>query len=428
MMPPRGSKPARVLVLHPSDELYGADRVLLNLLTGLDRARFEPLVVLANDLPYDGLLSGELRARDIEVRHLPIAVARRKYLTPREFGGFARRVRRSTRQISQLIVAERIDLVYSNTLAVWTGALAAARTQRPHLWHVHEIIARPAALSLFMRRFVPAYSQRIVCVSQAAFDHLLISAAARAKGAVLPNGLDVAEWTHATGRERVRVELGCAQEDILVGMVGRVSALKAPDLFVAAANDLLARGLPVRFVIAGDVVPGQEAVREALRNQIAVSPAPGRFHLLGFRRDIPDVTAALDLIVVPSREPESFSLVSVQAMLAGKPVVATRVGALPETIVDGQTGILVPPGQIQALANAIDALTHDSSRRAALGRAGQQWASARFSLQRQVYDFNDLLRQAIQAPAARRVGERVAHRIGIAAPVRPLESSTEERR
>src|SRR5690349_18548062 len=91
-------RPARVLFLHPSDELYGSDLVLLHLVRGLDRARFEPIVVLANDLPYEGRLSDALRAGGIDCRHLPIAVARRTYLSATGVAGFLRRLHTSTRE------------------------------------------------------------------------------------------------------------------------------------------------------------------------------------------------------------------------------------------------------------------------------------------------------------------------------------------
>jgi glycosyltransferase involved in cell wall biosynthesis len=390
---------ARVLFLHPSDELYGADRVLLNLLAGLDRVRFEPLVVLANDLPYGGLLARELHARGIEVRHLPIAVARRKYLSPSGIGGFAARVRCSVSRLSRLIEDERIDLVYTNTLAIWVGALAAAHTRRPHLWHVHEIVDRPVSLRAFLRYLVPRRSERVICVSRAVRDHLLVTPQARACGVLLLNGAEPLEWMMASGAD-VRAELGCAPDDVLIGMIGRISNFKAPDLFVSAASSLLRRHSHVRLCIAGDVVPGEREMLERVRQLIAASPAPDRIHLLGFRQDVASITAALDIHVVSSRGAETCSLSSVQAMLASKPVVATDVGAMRETISDGETGLIVRRDDHEALAQALEALVGDPARRAAMGRAGQERARAIFALDRQIREFNAILLET--CPAAPR--------------------------
>lgn len=406
---PGARTPIRVLFLHPSDELYGADRVLLNLVRGLDRARFEPCVAVGNDLLYEGLLSRELRASGIRVWQLPLAVARRKYLSPTGIGGFLWRLAASVRRVGRLIEAERIDLVYSNTLAVWTGALAAALTRRPHVWHVHEIIERPTFLRGLMRRFAPALSQGVICVSRTTRDALLIATRARAKGMVLYNGIAPEEWMEATGRERVRAELGCSDADMLIGMVGRLSDFKAPDVFVEAASDLLGRHGNLRFFLAGDVVPGQRRWWTHVQRLIEVSPDPGRIHSLGFREDVADLTAALDILVVPSRGAETSSLVSVQAMFAGKPVVATDVGAIRETVDQGKTGLIVPKEDRVALVEAISSLVSNPDLRSTMGREGRRQALEKFTLGRQVRELNDLLWQEYAA-ASGGPGNRQSYR------------------
>jgi glycosyltransferase involved in cell wall biosynthesis len=221
-------------------------------------------------------------------------------------------------------------------------------------------------------------------------DHLLVGERARSRGILLFNGVEPSEWTTATGAD-VRAELGCAPGDVLIGMVGRISKFKAPDTFVMAAARLLERHANLHFCLAGGVVPGEREMLERVRGLVAASPAPERIHLLGFRRDIPQITAALDILAVPSRGAETCSLVSVQAMLAGKPVVATDVGAMRETVADGETGLIVPRGDLDALVDALDALVRDPMRREAMGRAGRARASALFTLERQVREFNAIL-------------------------------------
>src|SRR5690348_10334203 len=188
------NRPARILFVHPSDELYGSDIALLYLLRGLDRTWFQPFVILANDLEYNGLLSRELHASGIETRALPIAVARRMYLTPTGLPRFFGRLRKSVNMIADLIATEHIDLVHSNTLSVWSGALAAKRTHRPHVWHVHELLESPQQLLTLMRRFVPSHSERVVGVSRAVLDQLLVTPEAQAKGTVIYNGKEPGKW------------------------------------------------------------------------------------------------------------------------------------------------------------------------------------------------------------------------------------------
>ena len=236
-------RPVRVLFLHPSNELYGADTSLLYLLRGLDRTRFQPFVILANDLEYSGLLSKELTASGIQVASLPIAVARRKYLSPMGFPSFLGRVRSSVRMVNQIIEQESIDIVHTNTLAVWTGALAAKRAGRPHVWHIRESLESPRQLVMLMQRFVPSHSVRVVGVSQAVLENILITPEARAKGTVIYNGKEPQTWMAAEaqgGRDRVRAALGigAGPEAVAVGMVARISTMKAPDLCVRAVAQL----------------------------------------------------------------------------------------------------------------------------------------------------------------------------------------------
>lgn len=384
-------RPARILFLHPSDELYGADVALLYLLRGLDRTQFEPLVILANDNEYKGLLSRELHASGIETRSLPIAVARRKYLTPTGMPRFFGRVRTSARMVADIIEQEHIDLVHSNTLAVWTGAFAARRARRPHIWHVHELLENPRPLVTIMRRLVPSHSVRVVGVSHAVLEPVLVTPKAKAKGVVIYNGKEPDTWMHAPGRDLVRRELGCGPDDVLVGMVARVSRMKGPDLCVQAMAPLMAKYPNLHCFIAGGPIPGETGPLNELRQLVASSPAPERFHLLGERHDAPNLTAAMDILAAPSRYGEGAGLSIIQAMFASKPVVSSDVGGFKEHVVNGVTGWIVPRYDVEALREKLDYFLLNPDRRAEMGAAGQQYALQHFTLDRTISEFNDLL-------------------------------------
>ena len=392
----RSSSHVRVLFVHPSDELYGSDVVLLSLLAGLDRSRFTPYVVLANDLPYQGLLSAELEKLGIATFHMPLAVARRKYLTPTGLPQFYARQIQAQRMVAEFIQSHDIDVVYSNTLAVWTGAQAARATGRPHIWHVHEIVEHPKALRWYLQRMAAQYSERVVCVSQAAFDGLLVSERARRKGVVLQNGLDPRPFAVTTGRDRVRDELGCAADDIVIGFVGRISDFKAPDLLAQAAERVIRARPQARFFLAGDSVVGQHDMWDRVSAMIASGPHGERIHMLGYRKDVADLDAAMDILAVTSRGLETCSLVSVQAMFAGKPVIATDVGAMRETVDDGVTGYIVPAGDTQALAQALIRLVDDVSLRKSMGKKGYQRAMSMFTLDHQIEGFHAILNEVVR--------------------------------
>ena len=387
-------RPARVLFLHPSNELYGADTSLLYLLRGLDRSRFDPYVIRANDLDYSGLLSKELTKSQIKVASLPIAVARRKYLSPTGLPGFLGRVRSSVRLVSQIIAQEEIDLVHTNTLAVWTGALAAKRTGRPHIWHIHETLHSPRQLVTLMQQFVPSHSVRVIGVCRSSLQNILVSAKARAKGVVIYNGKEPETWMGAEasgGRERVRRELGIGPDEVAVGMVARISTMKAPDLCVQAVARLQPHFPHLHCFIAGGPVPGQTEALEEVERLVARAPDPARIHLLGERRDAPDLMAAMDILAAPSRYGEGASLTIIQGMFAAKPVVASDAGGNRELVEAGRTGYLIPPEDVEALAEGLGHLARDAGLRRQMGGAGQQRALQRFTLDRAVSQFNALL-------------------------------------
>ena len=388
----RLKRPVRVLFLHPSNELYGADTSLLYLLRGLDRSQFEPYVILANDLEYSGLLSKELTRSNISVASLPIAVARRKYLSPTGLPAFFSRVRSSVQLVSQIIAEQEIDLVHTNTLAVWTGAPAAKRIHRPHIWHVRESLEHPKPLVTVMQRFVPSFSERVVGVSQAVLENILVTAQARAKGQVIYNGVAPEPWLAADdARTRVRAELGIGPDDVAVGMLARISAMKAPDVCVQAIAQLQARFPGLRCFIAGGPVPGQTEPLAALERLVAQAPDPSRINLLGERRDAPELMAAMDILAAPSRYGEGASLTILQGMFAARPVVASDAGGNRELVEAGGTGFIVAPGDAGALAKALARLVADRTLRARMGLAGQQRALRRFTLERTVASFNTLL-------------------------------------
>ena len=238
------------------------------------------------------------------------------------------------------------------------------------------------------------------------FRSILVTPAARAKSSVIYNAVAPDAWMAAEGRERIRAELGCGPDDVLLGMVARVSRMKGTDLCVRAVADLLAAHPTLHCFIAGGPVPGQTEMLDHVRELVAASPAPERIHLLGLRRDAPDLMAAMDALVAPSRYGEGASLTIIQAMFAGKPVVASDLGGNLELVAEGETGYIVPNEDVAALEAAIARLADDADARAAMGRAGRERALRLFTVERQVSRFNALLAMICPAPTHGLAGSR----------------------
>jgi glycosyltransferase involved in cell wall biosynthesis len=197
------------------------------------------------------------------------------------------------------------------------------------------------------------------------------------------NFIDTSRLTRisAEARHKVRAWMGVEETDLLLGTVGSLIRRKGLIHLVRAMPGILAAAPRARLAVVGSDTQGDYAIEaRAAAKKLGVG---SRIHWTGNRSDVPEILTALDLYVLPSLE-ESFPLSILEAMSAGLPVVATKVGGVPECVVDGQTGILVPPARSDRLAEAIVSLLDDPQRRHALGEAGRRRVLEHFSPQSQV--------------------------------------------
>ena len=199
------------------------------------------------------------------------------------------------------------------------------------------------------------------------------------KVVVIPSGVDPAPFRRADGEGTadVRRTLGLSDSiRLLVGLFGRVAPWKGQHLAIEAAARLDTTAL----VIVGAPLFGEVAYEAELARLVERLGLAGRVKLLGFREDIPRLMRAVDVVVHTSTAPEPFGRVLVEAMLVERPVIASDAGGAREIVEDGVTGLLVPPGQPDALAEALRRLLDDPALRLAMGRRGRERAERQFTL------------------------------------------------
>lgn len=255
------------------------------------------------------------------------------------------------------IRAYRPDLVctHLSSASLW-GTLAARLCHVPCVSMVHGFN------SAFCYRFAP----KLVCVSHAVAGHMISQRIGQEKVCVVHNGIDPAPFLQGC-----KAELPVVTGDFCVGIVAHLSAKKGLMELMAAI-----RQLPeCHFVLTGE-----GALRPAL-TELAQGPLQGRLHLLGFRDDIPALMRRFDLLCLPSHR-EPFGLVLLEAMAAGRPVVAFDAGGVPEIVVSGQTGLLAPPGDFSALSDHIESLRRSPESREAMGVMGRRRVLEKFTLAR----------------------------------------------
>ncbi len=342
-----------------SDTFGGSEQSALQLLAGLDRSRWRPILLYHPEPRLARLVEGA-RAAGVPVHAVP-------RVTDRTVLG---RLPDLVRAIG--VAAPSVFHAHLNwPLACKFGLLAAAIRRVPaivatvHLF-VDGLMNRNVRLQL---RVVGAGVHRYLAVSRHVRDRL----AARAglperKLRVVPNGIDPAPFA-GPADPGLRARLGGSPGRPMVFTAARLTAQKAIDVLIAAAA-LVPDAL---FVIAGE--GPDRAALEARADALGVA---SRVRLLGARDDIAQLLAAADLFVLPSLF-EGLPIAVLEAMAAGKPVVATRVGGTDEVVVDGETGILVPPGNPGRLAAAIRAFIDDPDRARRAGQAGRERFHARFT-------------------------------------------------
>jgi glycosyltransferase involved in cell wall biosynthesis len=290
----------------------------------------------------------------------------------------------------------RPDIVHTHTAkAGMLGRLAAVLggRSRPiivHTYHGHvlEGYFGPLlnAFYRFLERSLARVSDALIGVSQATVDDLVrLKIAPREKFRVVPIGLDLERFRNppAEARERFRTEVGASASDVVVSWVGRLVPIKRVDVALRALAHARAHGAPVLLAIVGDGDLRGEL--EELATTLDVADAVA---FMGYRDDMVGVTAASDVALLSSAN-EGTPVSLIEAGAAGRPAVSTAVGGVAD-VVTPETGVLVAPGDIVSLGDALVKLAADPALRAEMGTRAQDHIFARFTVRRLLADIEHL--------------------------------------
>jgi glycosyltransferase involved in cell wall biosynthesis len=372
--------PARILYVEGNVDgtVGGSYFSLLYLTSGLDRSQFEPIVVFRTS----NALIPRYRAAGADVRVIPPGQPTRLRTPPGRLASkvvnFVKGFVIEPRRLANLLRRERIALVHLNNSII-----------KNHEWMVAARLAGVPCIT-HERGINPKYPRRaralarglgaVICISRAVRENLVQQNVDGVSLVTIPNGLDPSESRSSISPDTIRREFGIDQGRALVGMVGNFKEWKGQDVVVRAIQLLRERHPRVACMLIGDSSPEAADYERRIRQLILAGKLSDTIFITGYRTNVADYVNALDVLIHASVLPEPFGRVLLEGMAMGKPVVASRGGAVPEIVMDGVTGLLFQPGDAGELASCLHRLLSDGELAMRMGSAGHRRLIEEFSI------------------------------------------------
>ncbi len=385
----------RILYFHHTGGIGGAPLSLLYLLRRLDRSRYEPIVVTLKPGPVVDLYRAEGIETHVESRISDFSHTTLEWYGGRDWWRLPSKLLRLLPSIwysRQWVRRLKPDLVHLNSSTLAPSAIGCGLEGVPVVWHIREPLAQGYAglRRTWIQRIIDRYAARVIAICQYDADQLIPSDQIR----VIYNFISFERFDRSLHGDSVRAELGILPQVPVVTMLGGVSEPKGTLTLVQALPAVLAAVPEARIIIAGPPpsrldgpglrrfakrLLGADAYQRAVQRVVeSLSPEMrAALTFTGVRQDIPQVLAASDLLVFPSTVPH-FARPIIEAAAMGIPAVASDLGGPRELIVPGETGLLVPPGDPSALAEAIITLLKNPVQACTLGETAYRHAKEHF--------------------------------------------------
>lgn len=356
---------------------------LLFLTSGLDRKRYEPVVVFAahNDL-LPRFRERNIRTEVIPPRQPTILSGAAGRLASKAIN-FIRGAILEPLALARLLRRERVALLHLNNSIVRNHSwmIAARLAGIPCITHERGINKQFKARDRRLARRLDA----VICISAAVRDNFVAHGLDNLRLVTIHNGLNPAEMRVTRTPSEIRTELGIAPSARLIGIVGNIKLWKGQEVVIRAMADLSSEFPELMCLLIGDTSPDDVSYRTEIVEKIRHLGLQGRVLVTGFRKDVANFVNALEIQIHASIAPEPFGRVLLEGMALSKPLVASNGGAVPEIVVENGTGMLFEPGDSTALARCLRTLLQDATRARELGHRGRQRLETEFSITHNVH-------------------------------------------
>ena len=375
-----------ILFLHAGAEMYGADKVMLDLLKNLDKSKYNPYVIL----PTEGVLVDALKEAGIKVEVIPYPIMRRKYFNPVGIIQYGFGLIKYTKLIAKIAKRENIHLIHTNTAAVVEGAMVSKKLKVPQLWSIHEIIVSPKIMFKFTSRLISKRASITITDSQAVKDHLMTSGYFNDEDIkVIYNGVDSNRFNPANDSTYLREEWNIPDDVKIIGMMGRVNSWKGQHDFLKAANIVMEKNPDVYTVFVGSAFEGEEWRETELAEKITESPYSDRIRNCGYRTDSEGIYKLYDVFVLPSTNPDPLPTVVLESMSTGKPIIGYKHGGVCEMVKDGHNGLLAEVRNPEDMAEKINELLRDDKLREEMGQNSRERLLNHFSIEAYIKNYSN---------------------------------------
>lgn len=383
-----------ILYLHAGAEMYGADKVLLDLVKNIDKKEYKPIVIL----PCEGILVEELRNLGIHTEVLPYPILRRKYFNIKGILGYVRDYFKYARILLEKSRKYKVDIVHTNTAAVLEGIYLSKKMSIPQLWHIHEIIVKPRLIFKFTSFLIARTSKAVITVSTAVKNHLEDSNYFKNKNNihVIYNGVDSEYFNPENECEYLYNEFNIPSNAKIVGMIGRVNSWKGQYDFLEALNIVMSKNEDVYAVIVGSSFEGEEWRMDELRKKISESPCKNRIIQKDYRSDNKNLFTMFDVLVLPSTNPDPLPTVVLEGMASGCPIVGYGHGGICEMVEENGNGLLAEVRNTADLAEKILMIINNDDMRSTMGEKSRYRQVEKFSIKSYIGNFENTYKEILR--------------------------------
>jgi glycosyltransferase involved in cell wall biosynthesis len=336
------SQKKNILLIHSSNDLYGASKIFLQLINLFICNDFNVHVVL----PEKGKLDDFLIKKDITISYHELGVLRKKYLNP--LGLINRLVSniKAIKFLSNYIKNHSIDLVYTNTSTVLCGGIAAKKNDVSSIFHIHEIPTGNRLYEFFSGKIINRYSSKVLTVSNSVKKYWLKNINEN-KIKRIYNGIILIESDSIIKLER-------DQDDFVISSVARIIPYKGHRYLIEIADELLKKSPKFRFLIVGDTLPSYVSYEKSVKQKVNDLGLENKIKFLGFRNDVSSILKQSDLFIHPAIAPDPLPTVLFESLYNDLPTVATNLGGAIEILDNGNNGLLIPYNDSKKAANLIN--------------------------------------------------------------------------